>query len=128
MRSNAWYDDPPEEEEVGTRIVEVPASNQHEGMYTIKVELVWVCPKCNRVRGNVYRTFSYDGSRRVECDGWTNPCGHVDKYDAVRAEAREATTPPPADSAAQKQTARHEAEARALDRDENNAARQEVSL
>lgn len=21
------------------------------------------------------------------CDGWENPCGHVDKYDAVRDEA-----------------------------------------
>lgn len=31
---------------------------------------------------------SYDGSRRLACDGWTNPCGHVDTYAAVRVEDR----------------------------------------
>ena len=36
---------------------------------------------------HVYRTLSFDGSRRLGCDGWHNPCGHVDSYADVRKEA-----------------------------------------
>ena len=37
--------------------------------------------------GRLRAAISYDGSRRLNCDGWSNPCGHVDYYSAVRAEA-----------------------------------------
>jgi hypothetical protein len=59
--------------------------------YTTRlVELDWICPVCGDKRGEVYRTLSYDGSLRVNCDGWQNPCGHVDKYPDVLKEAQAA--------------------------------------
>ena len=74
-------------EEIKT--VEVPAMEEHQGFYTIKIRLLWVCPVCGGQRGEPKRGLSYDGSLRVGCDTWGNPCGHVDKYDAVRKEAQQ---------------------------------------
>ncbi len=56
-------------------------------MRAMTVTLKWTCPVCGGPRGEPFPSFSYDGSRRLCCDGWINPCGHVDKYDDVRAEA-----------------------------------------
>jgi Zn finger protein HypA/HybF involved in hydrogenase expression len=72
-----------------TRTVEIPARDAHDGHASIKVTLRWECPTCGGPRGEVYRTISYDGSRRLACDGWRNPCGHVDTYAANRREAQE---------------------------------------
>jgi len=69
--------------------VTIPACVQHEGVYSIDVNIEWICPVCGGPRGTVYNTVSYDGSRRLHCHGWVNPCGHVDKYSAVRREALE---------------------------------------
>ena len=69
------------------RTVTIPASAEHEGRRRIQVTLAWVCPRCTGPRGQVVRAISYDGSQRLECDGWTNPCGHVDSYESVRREA-----------------------------------------
>jgi len=60
---------------------------EHQGYHSIMVELNWVCPVCGRPRGDIFKTVSFDGSMRLYCDGWHNPCGHVDKYDSVRIEA-----------------------------------------
>lgn len=70
-----------------TRTVQIPACNEHDGSAIVTVTLLWECPTCGAPRGEVVRTISYDGSRRLACDGWANPCGHVDKYAAVRREA-----------------------------------------
>lgn len=70
-----------------TKTVEIPARDNHDGIHSVRVTLIWECPKCGQPRGEVGRTISYDGSRRLGCDGWTNPCGHVDTYAAVRREA-----------------------------------------
>lgn len=69
------------------RKVYIPACAEHNGVSGVVVTLKWVCPKCGLPRGEVRDARSYDGSRILGCDGWTNPCGHVDKYDAVRKEA-----------------------------------------
>lgn len=69
--------------------VTIPACVQHEGVYSIDVNIEWLCPVCGGPRGPVYETVSYDGSRRLHCHGWVNPCGHIDKYSAVRREALE---------------------------------------
>lgn len=71
----------------GTRTVTIPACAQHEGLYTVTVTVPWVCPTCGGPRGEPYDTVSWDGSRRLGCHGWTNACGHLDKYSAVRREA-----------------------------------------
>jgi hypothetical protein len=70
------------------RIVIIPACEQHEGIYNIRVNLYWICPICGGPRGEVVNSRSFDGSRQMFCHGWTNPCGHVDKYSDVRIEAR----------------------------------------
>lgn len=80
--------------EVATRTVTIPAREQHDGYYGRRVTLRWVCPICGGPRGEPTHGFSYDGSRRLPVDMWTNPCGHVDKYSAVRAEADAAAEVP----------------------------------
>ncbi|MET4706705.1 hypothetical protein [Endozoicomonas lisbonensis] len=72
-----------------TKRVTIPACEEHCGQMAVNVELEWKCPACGGPRGEVYQTLSFDGSRRLGCDGWVNPCGHVDKYSAVRKEAVE---------------------------------------
>lgn len=69
-----------------TKTVTIPACEIHHGLFKIDVTLGWICPKCGGERGEVYKGRSYDGSRWMEVDCWDNPCGHVDKYDAVRKE------------------------------------------
>jgi hypothetical protein len=65
----------------------IPACENHEGYKTVKVKLRWVCPVCGQPRGGIINVRSYGGSLCLACDGWKNTCGHIDKYDAVRAEA-----------------------------------------
>lgn len=77
------------EENVPVRTVVVPGCEAHEGYYAIKVDLKWRCPKCRGPRGETRNVFSFDGSRRLVVDGWDNPCGHIDYYPEVRAEALE---------------------------------------
>ena len=72
-----------------TKRVRIPASEEHIGLYAVNVTLNWVCPVCGGGRGDVHPAVSYDGGLRLHCDGWENPCGHVDKYAAVRQEARQ---------------------------------------
>lgn len=70
-----------------TRTVRIPACDEHNGMHSVLVTLMWLCPHCGGPRGEPFSTISYDGSRRLGCDGWVNQCGHVDTYAAVRREA-----------------------------------------
>jgi len=67
--------------------VTIPAHEHHEGIASLTVKLKWACPICGRPRGQVIPVRSYDGSRILYCDGWVNPCGHIDKYLTVRLEA-----------------------------------------
>ena len=76
------------------RTVRIPGSTDHAGHHLITVTLRWVCPRCGGPRGPVRSVVSYDGSRRLSCDGWTNLCGHIDYYCAVRAEAAHITETP----------------------------------
>ena len=72
----------------------IPRVSEHEGYpgNAIEVEISDNCPKCGGKRGEPYDTISYDGSRRLHVSGWTNPCGHVDKYSDVRVEAAQTIT------------------------------------
>ena len=75
------------EDATEVRTVTIPACDEHDGYASITVTLLWSCPLCGGPRGEPVRAVSYDGSRRLGCDGWTNPCGHIDIYAAVRREA-----------------------------------------
>lgn len=70
------------------RTVRIPGSTDHAGQHLISITLRWVCPTCGRPRGQLRPATSYDGSRRLACDGWTNSCGHIDYYADVRREPR----------------------------------------
>jgi hypothetical protein len=70
-----------------TRTVQIPGRDEHAGWYRTTVTLLWECPRCGGPRGEVFRTLSFDGSQRLGCDGWKNPCGHIDFYSDVRREA-----------------------------------------
>lgn len=51
------------------------------------------CPKCGQKRGEpVLKRYCEDGEwYDVSC--WQNPCGHIDKYQDVIAEAQHAKDP-----------------------------------
>ena len=68
--------------------VTIPSIEEHAGYPGNKmtIEISDFCPVCGEKRGEPYPTISYDGSRRLDVDGWKNPCGHIDKYSAVREE------------------------------------------
>ncbi len=67
--------------------VDIPACERHEGIHRAKVLLNWFCPICGKPRGQIQNVRSWDGSLWMICDGWDNPCGHVDRYADVRDEA-----------------------------------------
>lgn len=73
--------------------VRIPACDEHDGHALTRVALLWTCPVCGGPRGEIVPAISFDGSRRLACDGWANPCGHVDTYANVR---REGVPVPPA--------------------------------
>lgn len=67
-------------------VVTIPRIEQHDGspfnLATYRISDN--CPICGQKRGKPYGTISWDGSMKLHCDGWRNPCGHIDKYSDVR--------------------------------------------
>lgn len=68
--------------------VTIPPSPQHGGQALVTLEISDFCPVCGGPRGALFGTHSYDGSRRLNVDGWSNPCGHVDTYASIREEGK----------------------------------------
>ena len=58
----------------------------------VAVTVNWVCPVCGGPRGEP-RKFRFFPNRSYLCDRWDNPCGHIDKYDAVLIEAKHGRQP-----------------------------------
>ena len=69
-------------------IVTIPSRTQHEGFYLATFKISNKCPKCGKQRGKIFGTHSFDGSRRMNVDGWMNKCGHIDYYSDVRKEGK----------------------------------------
>lgn len=67
-------------------IVTIPACAEHMGVMEMTIEIDDVCPVCGGPRGKPKKGLSFDGSRRLVVDIWSNPCGHVDFYSNVREE------------------------------------------
>lgn len=71
-------------------IVTIPACIEHNGIYSMTIEIQDTCPKCGAKRGiRRWKGLSYDGSRRLHVDCWENECGHIDIYREVREEFSE---------------------------------------
>ena len=71
-------------------IVTIPKKSAHEGLSLnlITLEISNYCPLCGKPRGRIFGTHSFDGSRRLNVDGWRNNCGHIDKYSEIRKEGK----------------------------------------
>ena len=69
------------------RSVTIPVYPKQSGLLKVVVSLLWHCPVCGEPRGDVFKTHSNDGGLMFDCDGWKNPCGHIDLYDDVKLEA-----------------------------------------
>lgn len=54
------------------------------------VTIAAVCPTCAAPRGVPANHNFHDDGEWLSCDKWENPCGHVDRYDAVLVEAERA--------------------------------------
>ncbi|WP_301154282.1 Lar family restriction alleviation protein [Metapseudomonas otitidis] len=67
------------------RTVIIPGCDQHEGLYSLSVTLLWACLHCGGPRGEPFDSLSFDGSRRLKVHSWSNPCGHIETYAEVRA-------------------------------------------
>ncbi|MEN2425960.1 hypothetical protein AA0N74_07960 [Chromobacterium vaccinii] len=72
-----------------TRTVTIPGCEEHQGFYRLTLTLPWRCMYCGAPRGEPFETLCYDGSRRLNVNGWENPCGHTEKYSAIRARINE---------------------------------------
>lgn len=71
------------------KTVFIPACAEHMGLNGVNIKLYWRCPVCGGFRGEIRQVKSYDGSLVLFCNGWTNPCGHIDKYVNLLQEAKE---------------------------------------
>lgn len=80
-------------------IVEIPNREQHEGYEgnIRRYDIGDTCLICGQPREitKIFRGLSYDGSRRLNVDCWTNKCGHVEKYSLCREKGKvvDYTTP-----------------------------------
>lgn len=52
-----------------------------------RVEISASCPVCGGRRGEPRNRNFHEDGQWLSCDVWENPCGHVDMYEAVLAEA-----------------------------------------
>lgn len=57
------------------------------------VEIAATCPRCGGPRGEPQPLPTYDDGCRYVVDTWSNPCGHIDLYEAVVTEANEGVRP-----------------------------------
>jgi hypothetical protein len=74
--------------EAPIRTVTIPGSAEHLGVHRVDVRLRWVCPICEGPRGEPVIVSSFDRGRGVSVHAWSNACGHIDDFTAVRMEAR----------------------------------------
>ena len=72
-------------------IVEIPSITEHAGYpgNVRQYEIADTCTKCGAKRGvKRWVGLSYDVSRRLSVDCWTNECGHTDIYSDIRLEGK----------------------------------------
>jgi hypothetical protein len=57
--------------------------------YLRTIEIANTCPSCGGPRGKPFQRTIYEHGRPYTVSEWDNPCGHVDTYRDVLAEAAE---------------------------------------
>ena len=55
------------------------------------VVIAAACPVCGGPRGKPYLLYQHEDGASYSVDCWDNPCGHVDRYEAVILEAARLT-------------------------------------
>jgi len=68
-----------------TRTVRIPTCAEHIGSLLMTITVPWSCLVCGGPRGEPVEEIGFFGGRRMQCHGWRNPCGHIEKYSMVRA-------------------------------------------
>lgn len=61
----------------------------YHGVRIDEVTVPWVCCTCGGPRGEPYIASQIEDGEALWVHRWENPCGHVDKYRAVAAQAAE---------------------------------------
>ncbi|MEV5677245.1 hypothetical protein [Streptomyces sp. NPDC052179] len=70
------------------RVINRGTSRSCEGLRIETVTVAPECPRCGGPRGAATPHRFTEAGEWFVCDHWTNPCGHVDMYEAVLAEYR----------------------------------------
>lgn len=58
--------------------------------YPVTVTIAATCPVCGEPRGTPTRRLFCEDGEWYDLDVWENPCGHLDRYQDVYAEAKHA--------------------------------------
>jgi rRNA maturation protein Nop10 len=54
----------------------------------VRVTITRTCPECGGPRGKPYPHRFHEDGEWYTVDRWDNPCGHIDRYEAVLATSR----------------------------------------
>lgn len=76
---------------VRDRAAEAQLWGRNSGLFTPIIRIVKIspnCPECGEPRGQIRGSNESEDGAFYHVNVWTNPCGHVDFYPAVLAEAR----------------------------------------
>jgi hypothetical protein len=74
---------------VRDRSAEAPWGSGLTDPKTRKIVISAFCPKCGERRGEPEGANQCDDGAYFWVQVWTNPCGHLDRYEDVLAEAKE---------------------------------------
>ncbi len=84
-------------ERMTVRVCDWLSDQEGDGLGVVTVTVAARCATCGGPRGHDTLTWAEftDGGVEFTVDRWTNPCGHLDTYDAILQEARFRPLPEP---------------------------------
>ncbi|MDH5594032.1 MAG: hypothetical protein OEY68_06460 [Gammaproteobacteria bacterium] len=71
------------------KTVTIPIVSNDKIVDVTQIKIYGNCPVCGGQRGQSMPRFFWEENHVYECDGWENPCGHIDYYEAVRNESEQ---------------------------------------
>lgn len=87
------YDPGEPKEAMTVRVCDRGTGRGYEGVKIRKVTISAYCPECGGRRGEPRNHNFHEDGEWLSVDKWENPCGHVDLYAHVLAEAQELRPP-----------------------------------